>query len=47
LSDPLDKRDGTTREIAQLRSAHAVDDDLAMLKQQLGLDAKAALPPPE
>jgi phage shock protein A len=47
LSDPLDKRDATTREIAQLRSAHAVDDDLALLKQQLGLDAKAALPPPE
>jgi phage shock protein A len=47
LTDPLDKRDAATREIAQLRSAHAVDDDLAQLKQQLGFDAKAALPPPE
>jgi phage shock protein A len=47
LNDPLDKRDAATREIAQLRSEHAVEDDLALLKQQLGLDAKTALPPPE
>jgi phage shock protein A len=47
LNDPLDKRDASTREIAQLRSEHAVEDDLAQLKQQLGMDAKAALPPPE
>jgi phage shock protein A len=47
LNDPLDKRDASTREIAQLRSEHAVEDDLALLKQQLGLDAKTALPPPE
>jgi len=47
LNDPLDKRDAATREIAQLRSDHAVDDDLAMLKQQLGMETKTALPAPE
>jgi phage shock protein A len=47
LNDPLDKRDASTREIAQLRSEHAVEDDLTLLKQQLGLDAKTALPPPD
>jgi len=47
LNDPLDKRDAATREIAQLRAAHAVDDDLAALKLQLGVDTKAALPSPE
>ena len=47
LTDSLDKRDAATREIAQLRSEHAVDDDLARLKQQLGVEAKPALPAPE
>ena len=46
LNDPLDKRDATTREIAKLRSEHAVEDDLEMLKRQLGQDPKSALPPP-
>ena len=47
LTDSLDKRDPATREIAQLRSEHAVEDDLARLKQQLAVDAKPALPKPE
>jgi len=47
LTDALDKRDGATREIAQLRTDHAVEDDLARLKAQLGFDAKPALPAPE
>ena len=46
LSDPLDKRDAVTKEIAQLRSDHAVEDDLEMLKQRLGQDTKG-LPAPE
>jgi len=47
LTDSLDKRDAATREIAQLRSEHAVEDDLARLKRQLGVENKAALPKPE
>ena len=47
LTDALDKRDAATREIAQLRSDHAVDDDLARLKAQLGMEDKPALPAPE
>ncbi len=47
INDPLDKRDTVTKQIAQLRSDHAVEDDLEALKQQLGHDTKAALPPPE
>ena len=47
ISDPLDKRDATTKEIAKLRSDHAVEDDLEMLKQQLAQGGNPALPPPE
>ena len=47
LNDPLDKRDAVTREIAQLRDSHAVEDELEQLKLQLGQDKKAALPAPE
>lgn len=47
LNDPLDKRDAVSREIAQLRSDHAVEDDLEMLKRQLGSETKGALPAPE
>ena len=47
LNDPLDKRDATSREIAQLRDSHAVEDELEQLKLSLGHDPKAALPPPE
>jgi len=47
LTDSLDKRDAATREIAQLRSEHAVEDDLARLKRQLGVENKPALPKPE
>jgi phage shock protein A len=35
LNDPLDNRSGTEKELAALRDAHAVDDDLALLKAQL------------
>jgi phage shock protein A len=47
LTDALDKRDAATREIAQLRADHALEDDLARLKLQLGVDARPALPAPE
>jgi len=47
LNDPLDKRDAATREIAQLRADHAVEDDLALLKLQLSSEEKVALPAPE
>ena len=47
LNDPLDKRDAVTREIAQLRDSHAVEDELEQLKMQLGQDTKPALPAPE
>ena len=34
-NDPLDRRTGAERELADLRDKHAVDDDLAALKAQL------------
>jgi phage shock protein A len=40
IRDPLDTRDRVTRELADLRGAHAVDDQLEALKAQM------ALPPP-
>jgi phage shock protein A len=36
VTDPLDKRNATDRELAALRDKHAVDDDLAALKAQIG-----------
>ena len=50
INDPLDKRSRDDKELAQLRDAHAVDGQLALLKSQMGapaLNAPAAvaLPP--
>ncbi len=49
INDPLDKRSRTDKELAQLRDTHAVDDQLALLKAEMGapaLNAPAkALPP--
>jgi phage shock protein A len=36
VNDPLDKRSSAEKELAALRDKHAVDDDLAALKAQLG-----------
>jgi phage shock protein A len=36
INDPLDKRSASDRELAALRDKHAVDDDLAALKAQIG-----------
>jgi phage shock protein A len=49
IHDPLDKRSREDKELAQLRDAHAVDDQLAQLKAEmrapaLGQPARAALP---
>ncbi len=45
LSDPLDKRSRTDKELADLRDAHVVDDQLAMLKAQMALPAPKDLDP--
>jgi phage shock protein A len=45
LSDPLDKRSRTDKELADLRDAHIVDDQLAMLKAQMALPAPKDLDP--
>ena len=52
LSDPLDKRSRTEKELADLRDTHAVDDQLEQLKAQMALPiaappAQAALSPPK
>lgn len=48
ISDPLDNRSREARELGALRDAHAVDDQLAALKAQLGQDKPAGLiAPPE
>ena len=36
VNDPLDKRSSAEKELAALRDKHAVDDDLAALKAQIG-----------
>ena len=36
IGDPLDRRSRAEKEIAALRDAHAVDGDLAQLKQEMG-----------
>jgi phage shock protein A len=45
LSDPLDKRSRTDKELADLRDAHVVDDQLAMLKAQMALPAPKDVDP--
>ena len=42
ITDPLDKRTRADKELAQLRDAHAVDDQLAQLKSQMGVTALPA-----
>lgn len=44
IDDPLDKRSRPEKELGALRDAHAVDDQLARLKAQMG---GLALPPPD
>jgi phage shock protein A len=44
LSDPLDRRDRVTRELADLRGAHAVEDQLEALKAQMALPSAPAQP---
>ena len=44
LNDPTDKRSRVEKELGALRDAHAVDDQLQMLKAQMGLSIEA--PPP-
>jgi phage shock protein A len=51
IGDPLDRRSRAEKEIAALRDAHAVDGDLAQLKQEMGLPSlphadSPALPAP-
>ena len=41
LNDPLDPRSGSEKELAALRDAHAVDDELAQLKAELAPKAIA------
>ena len=45
IGDPLDKRSRTDKELADLRDAHVVDDQLAMLKAQMALPAPKDLDP--
>ncbi|GLS23097.1 phage shock protein PspA [Labrys miyagiensis] len=53
VNDPLDKRSSAEKELAALRDKHAVDDDLAALKAQLGpkvigsSSSAGSLPKPE
>ena len=42
ISDPLDPRSRSDKELAALRDTHAVDAELAQLKQQMGLPSLAA-----
>ena len=44
ISDPLDKRSRTQRELADLRDTHAVDTELEQLKAQMGLAAPPEAP---
>lgn len=44
ISDPLDKRSSTDKELAALRDAHAVDSQLEQLKSQMGLLPALAAP---
>lgn len=44
INDPLDRRDRVTRELADLRGAHAVDDQLAALKAQMALPSGPPAP---
>ena len=54
LNDPLDRRSGSDKELAALRDAHVVDDQLARLKADMGVTpalegpaGAAALPAPD